>query len=248
MIDLTQLRLAICTDTYPPQINGVARTLARLVEAVRQRGGTAQVFTVADPEAVDADDIIRFSSRPFWAYPQLQVAFPGARAMTSALRTFEPTVVHVATEFGVGLAGRAAARRMSLPLVSSYHTNFAAYAAHYQLGFLATPGWQYLRWFHNGAMRTFCPTEAIRSDLRQRGIRRSRVWSRGVDSDRFSPVHRSSELREKIGASDDSVVISYIGRLAPEKGIPLALEAMRLTALARPGRVRFLIGGDGPIE
>ncbi len=244
----TPLRLALFTDTYAPQVNGVARTLQRLAAAVTARGGAARVFTTDDPEGGDADHVVRFPGRAFWAYPQLRLAWPPREAVRRAVADFAPTLVHAATEFGVGLAGRRAAHDLGLPLVTSYHTNFTSYAEHYHLGFLAQPGWQYLKWFHGGAARTFCPTHAIRRELEGRGFANVTVWSRGVDGARFAPAYRSAALRAQLGADHDTVVVGYIGRLALEKGLPVAVEAMRQVMAAHPGRVRFLVGGDGPYE
>ena len=242
------LRLALFTDTYAPQVNGVARTLQRLAAAVTARGGAVRVFTTDDPEGGDVDQVVRFAGRAFWAYPQLRLAWPPREAVRRAVTDFAPTLVHVATEFGVGLAGRRAALDLRLPLVTSYHTNFTSYAEHYHLGFLAQPGWQYLRWFHGGAVRTFCPTHAIRRELEARDFANVTVWSRGVDGARFAPAYRSAALRAQLGADHDTVVVGYIGRLALEKGLPVAVEAMRQVMAAHPGRVRFLVGGDGPYE
>ena len=109
-VDATTLRLALFSDTYPPQVNGVARTLERLVAAVAQRGGITRVFSVHDPEAESSTDIVRYPSTPFWAYQQLRLAWPRQALVQAEMRAFAPTLVHAATEFGVGLAGRAAAR------------------------------------------------------------------------------------------------------------------------------------------
>ena len=244
----TPLRLALFTDTYAPQVNGVARTLQRLAEVVTARGGAVRVFTTDDPEGGDAEHVVRFPGRAFWAYPQLRLAWPPREAVRRAVSDFAPTLVHVATEFGVGLAGRRVAHDLGLPLVTSYHTNFTSYAEHYHLGFLAQPGWQYLKWFHGGAARTFCPTHAIRRELEGRGFANVALWSRGVDGARFAPAYRSAALRAQLGADNDTVVVGYIGRLALEKGLPVAVEAMRQVMAAHPGRVRFLVGGDGPYE
>ena len=253
MIDATPLRLALFSDTYAPQVNGVARTLERLVAAVEARGGAVRVITVADPEAEPApvegpSPVRRMHSRPFWAYPQLRLAWPAQSAVAAALEDFRPTLVHSATEFGVGMAGRRWALQRGVPFVSSYHTNFTAYASHYSLGFLAHPGWSFLRWFHNGARRTYCPTRAIQGDLLARGFRRPHVWPRGVDTVRFSPAHRSAALRTSLGATDDVLVVTYVGRLASEKGVQVALDALRQASAARPGAIRFHVVGDGPYE
>ena len=246
--DLSTLRLALFTDTYVPQVNGVARTLARLTAAVRARGGVVRIFTTADPDAVGNADVTRVPSRAFWAYPQLQLAWPSSRIVERELREFRPTLIHAATEFGVGLAGRRAARRLGIPFVSSYHTNFTAYAGHYGLGWLSAPGWHYLRWFHNAGLRTYCPTATIAADIAAHGFERCTVWSRGVDGERFSPHFRSEAFRARVGAHDDTLIVTYVGRIALEKSVSVAIDAMRLALDKRPDTLRFVFVGDGPYE
>jgi len=246
--DASSIRLALFSDTFAPQVNGVARTLDRLVSAVETRGGAVQVITVADPGASELLHVQRVSSRPFWAYPELRLAWPSRRDIAPVMDAFQPTLVHAATEFGVGMAGRRWALHSGIPLVTSYHTNFTAYASHYNLGFLAQPGWSFLRWFHNGARRTYCPTRAILQDLSARGFRQPQVWPRGVDTARFAPQFRSTALRASLGASDDTLVVTYVGRLASEKGVQVALDALRQASAARPGAIRFHVVGDGPYE
>ncbi len=246
-IDASALRLALFTDTYPPQVNGVARTLERLVDAVEARGGTARVFTVEDPEATSTPHTQRYPSVRFWAYDQLRAAWPRSRRVREDVEAFAPTLVHAATEFGVGLAGRRAARALDVPFVSSYHTSFTSYARFYKLGVLARPGWSFLRWFHNSGRRTYCPTQAIVDEVNAEGFTNTAVWSRGVDTERFSPRFRSMALRESIQADDETLVIAYVGRLAAEKGLGVGLEAVRRVQAARPGRVRFVAVGDGPL-
>jgi glycosyltransferase involved in cell wall biosynthesis len=226
----------------------VARTLERLVRAIEAHGGAVHVFTAADPAATPEPGVTRFASRAFWAYPQLRLAWPGADETRNALAAFKPTLVHLATEFGMGLAGRKAAQALGVPIVSSYHTNFTAYAKHYRLGALAGPGWKYLRWFHSAAKGTFCPTQAVVDDLAAHGFTRCAVWSRGVDSQRFSPRHRKAIWRARAGAWDDTLLVTYVGRLAAEKGLDVALEAVRLAAEQRPSQIRMLVVGDGPGE
>ena len=128
----TELRLALFTDTYPPQLNGVSRTLERLVTAVRARGGDARVYTTTDPEATSRSaDIWRRPSIPFWAYPQLRLAPPVGGRIYPDLLAWRPTLIHAATPFGMGLTGRACALRLGVPLVTSYHTSFSEYARFY---------------------------------------------------------------------------------------------------------------------
>lgn len=247
-VDASTLRLALFTDTFTPQVNGVVRTLERLVAAVHERGGVARVFTVADPASTPLDQVRRYPSVSFWAYKELRLAWPSQARVREELAEFAPTLVHAATEFGVGLAGRSAARALDVPFVSSYHTNFASYAQYYRLGALARPGWAFMRWFHNSGLRTYCPTQAIIDDVSRKGFERTAVWSRGVDSARYAPRYRSDALRERIGATADTLVIAYVGRLAAEKGLRVGLEAVRRVHDARPGRVKFVAVGEGPFE
>lgn len=248
-MDARDLRLAIFTDTYAPQVNGVARTLERLVQTVEARGGSVRVETVEDPEAAAEDpQVVRWPSRPFWAYPQLRMAAPRRAAVLAGLEAWRPTLIHAATPFGVGLAGRSAARALGVPLVTSYHTSFSEYLRHYGLTALDAVAWPYLRWFHNSGRRTFAPSRLVAQQLEAHGFDGVRIWSRGVDPLRFHPRFRTAEMRAAMGARADELVVAYVGRLAPEKGVHTALEAMHAVIAEHGARVRFAIAGDGPDE
>lgn len=240
------LRLAIFTDTFTPQVNGVARTIERLAQAVEKRGGDVHVETVSDPDAAPDAVVHRHRSRPFWAYPSLRMALPSGRAAAQRLARFAPTLVHAATPFGIGLAGRSAARRLGVPLVTSYHTTFPQYLAHYGLDALDRVVWPYLRWFHNSGLRTFVPSATAERELRWQGFAGLRIWGRGVDAERFSPEHRSLAVRRAIGAVEGDFVIAYVGRLAPEKRLETLLDAVRLLRARFGERIRLAIAGDGP--
>jgi phosphatidylinositol alpha 1,6-mannosyltransferase len=250
LVRLDGVRLALFTDTYPPQLNGVARTLEHLVREATTRGAAVRVITADDPHVTgDEPSIVRWPSRPFWAYPQLQLAAPRVSRARELLRDWRPTMVHAATEFGVGLAGRMAARSLSVPLVTSYHTSFTAYAQFYRLGALSGLGWRYFRWFHGGAARTFTPTDAIRDEVQAHGFRNVDVWGRGVDGERFDPSFRSAAWRQALGIPDDALVVLYVGRIAREKGLPHLLDAMQQLAARRTTRpIVFVVVGDGPYD
>lgn len=247
--DLGGLRLAIASDTWAPQLNGVTRTLGRLVAEARRRGAEVRVFAPNDPSSRTPEPgLTDFASRPFWAYPQLRMAWPGQGALASDWERWRPTLVHAATPFGVGLAARAAAKRLGIPFVTSYHTSLSQYAAFYRLGLLTRPGWAFLRWFHNSGLRTWCPSTAIATELSGRGFHGTGVWSRGVDSTAFAPTWRSRSFRRAHGVADGDLLVAYVGRIAREKGIDTLLEGVRAAAGRCAVRVRPMIVGDGPYE
>ncbi|HEY2850514.1 MAG TPA: glycosyltransferase, partial [Gemmatimonadaceae bacterium] len=229
-------------------MNGVAPTLARLVKAVESRGGAVRVVTVSDPDAAPDPQVDRWPSIPFWAYPQLQMAAPRRALALDVIEKWKPNLIHSTTEFGVGLGGLIGARESRVPFVSSYHTHFTAYLRHYKLTVLDAIGWPFLRWFHNAGRITWAPSEIVRCELEENGFARTRVWSRGVDPAQFHPRFRSNELRRRLGVADDGLLIAYVGRIAPEKGIDLALEAMRGIMQRHGAKVSFALAGHGPDE
>jgi glycosyltransferase involved in cell wall biosynthesis len=244
------LRLAVFTDTFAPQVNGVARTLGQLVNAVKARGGDATVITVraGNDDAAEGRTVVRWPAIPFWGYPELRIAGPRVAEARRVLRRLRPDLVHIATPFGVGLAARAAALSEGIPVVSSFHTDFASYLGFYGLQALSGVAWPYLRWFHNGGERTFVPTRHGADDLRLRGFERVCVWGRGVDRDRFSPRFRSRAVRARLGVADGDILIASVGRLAPEKGIETILAAAHILHGRGASHIRFAFAGDGPAE
>jgi glycosyltransferase involved in cell wall biosynthesis len=245
---LAGLRLALFCDSYIPQLNGVSLALQRLVAEVRDRGGAVRVFTTTDPHATRDTEVRRWPSVPLWLYPEHRLALPGRASARRELREFAPTLVHAASPFGVGLAARAAARDLGVPFVASYHTSWSAYTRFYGLGALRQFSWRYLRWFHNSAARTYAPSHAVRRELEAHGIVRTAIWSRGVDTDRFTPRHRSLALRERLGVDGDAVLAIYVGRLGAEKGLAVAARGMHHVARSAGRRVVFAVAGDGPYE
>lgn len=229
-------------------MNGVARTLERLVHAVESRGGEVRVATVSDPAASDDAQVDRWPSIPFWAYPQLQMAAPSRQRALDLIEGWRPTLVHVTTEFGVGIAGLFAAHEARVPLVTSYHTHFKAYLEFYGLSMLDHVAWPYLRWFHNAGLRTFTPSGIVARELETQGFENVRVWSRGVDGARFSPARRTAAMRERLGARGDTPLVVYVGRLAREKGMDVLLAAMHRVRAQAGTSVALAMVGDGPAE
>jgi glycosyltransferase involved in cell wall biosynthesis len=240
------LRVALVTETFPPEIGGVALCAGRFASSLRARGCAVHIVRPrqqGDPPAVPDTLLTRGLPIPFDS--RLQAGLPAAGALEAAWRGFEPDVVHVLSEGLLGWSALRAARRLGLPVLTSFHTNFHAYGRHYGLGALRGLAMAYLRRFHRHGARTLVPTAQVQAQLRRAGFAGLAVLGRGVDTALFSPARRSAALRDRWGAGKDDPVALVVGRLAPEKNVFLALRAYRAMKEAHPG-AKLVVVGDGP--
>jgi glycosyltransferase involved in cell wall biosynthesis len=244
------LRLTIVSETCFPQINGVSRTLDKLVGHCLDRGDEVQLIVprYPEPSGLQRPGVFREELRgirlPFYREIVLPLASP--RGIRRRLQRFGSQLLHIATEGPLGWAALRASAALRLPTVSSYHTNFPQYFAQYRAGLLTPSVWRYLRWFHNATLATFCPTPSIKCLLEERGFRNVDLWGRGVDSRLFHPGRRSEELRRSLGFAADEIVVVYLGRLAAEKNLDALLAAWRQLPAEAP--CRLLVIGDGPLR
>ena len=246
------LRIAVVTETWPPEVNGVATSLARVVEGLARLGHTMQLVRprqhAEDTGGTDTcRDEVLTPGMPLPGHANLRIGLPARRRLLREWSLWQPDVVHIATEGPLGWSALSAARFLGLPTSSDYRTNFHTYANHYGVGWLRAPAAAYLRRFHNLANATTVPTEALRRELEAAGFQRLSVIGRGVDRTRFDPARRNAELRAAWGAAPDDLVVATVGRLAPEKNlatVELAFEAIRSV---RPD-ARLLLVGDGPLR
>lgn len=244
------LRIAVVTETYPPEVNGVAMTLGRFVAGLHEREHEVQLIRPRQASGERAGSSERFREVlqrgvPIPRYPALKMGLPAKQALARMWSIKRPDVVHIVTEGPLGWSALQAALKLRLPVCSDFHTNFHAYSRHYGIGWLKTPIAAYLRKFHNRTRCTMVPTAAMRDELEEMGFRNLRVVARGVDTRLFDPARRSQALRDSWGAGASDPVALYVGRLAPEKNLPAlvaAFEAMR----ARSPRARLVLVGDGP--
>lgn len=247
------MRLLVCTDSYPPQLNGVSVVTALTASGLRARGWQCAVVAPAYPAhagtALAADPAIPLTSLPsvpLPGYRDVRVALPAWRRMRRAVRDFAPDLVHCATEFVVGRLGMAAARAEGIPVVASYHTDFVRYTAHYGIPWMRRPVMAWLGRFHRGAALTLTPSEAAHRDVAALGAARVAVWGRGIDTAAFHPRHRSAAARDTL-AHGAAFLFLHVGRLAPEKDVEVLLDAFDVVRQQFPaGAVRLLIAGDGP--
>jgi glycosyltransferase involved in cell wall biosynthesis len=241
------MRLLLITDTYPPDINGVARTLSTLAAGLANRGHEVEIITTLPAKPGEEEILKRHVTRalPLIGYPGLRMGIATTWKMMSMFESFKPDVLYVATETPLGIASIRAAAKMGIPVVSGFHTNFQSYLENYSL-----PGLEYfaqsiLRSVHNQTARTLTPSADTAAMLQRWGIANVGVLGRGVDTDLFSPARRSAALRASWGADDHTPVAIYVGRVAAEKNLPLLMKAFSAFREKYPQAPCVLVG-DGP--
>ncbi len=246
-----RLRISIVTETYPPEVNGVAMTIGRLVEGLWARGHAVQLIRPRQhrgdrPRHEERLDILPVPGFPIPFYQELRMGLPSGQLLVEQWRQAPPDVVHIVTEGPLGGSALHAARRLGLRVFSGFHTNFHSYSRHYGIGILARPIITYLRRFHNRTDCTLAPTAELAEELRALGFTNLRVLARGVDTRLFHPERRDLALRRSWGAEPTDLVALYVGRLAAEKNLQVVLAAYQALQAIRP-TARLVLVGDGPL-
>ena len=243
-------RIAYITETFPPDINGVALTVAKTVETLRARGHEIQLIrprNANDPAGRGSDPMQEFLVRgaPIPLYKQLKLGLPAKRALVQLWSRRRPDLVHIATEGPLGWSALQAARKLKLPVCTDFRTNFHAYSQYYGLGWLKGAIFSYMKKFHNIAHCTMVPTLETYEQLQSMGFDRLQVVARGVDTELFSPNRRSDFLRNQWGASPSTLVLLSVGRLAAEKNLDLVVQSYRqIRSYVKDCKLVFV--GDGP--
>lgn len=246
----TPLRIAIVTETYPPEVNGVAMTVGRLVEGLLRRGHQVQLIRPRQHRLDQASrggplSEVLVQGIPIPRYRGLLLGLPARRRLVRQWQQEAPDIVHVVTEGPLGASAVDAARQLHLPVTSGFHTNFHSYSNHYGVGWLHRPIAAYLRRLHNRTTATLVPTEQLAQQLADDGYRNLAVVARGVDTELFSPARRSAPLRAVWGAEDGAPVVVSVGRLAPEKNLTQVLEGYAAIRRRHP-KAKLVFVGDGP--
>jgi glycosyltransferase involved in cell wall biosynthesis len=246
------LRIALVTETYAPEINGVAMTLSRMVQGLLARGHRIQIVRPRQSRADEASHspnheevLVRGAAIP--GYDGLHFGLPARSRLHRLWSRQRPDAVHVATEGPLGWSAVSAARRLGIPVTSDFHTNFDHYSGHYGVGWLRRPVAAYLQRFHNRTAATFVPTREMSCALTARGYRQVEVIAREIDTACFNPSRRSAALRGAWGLGESGLAVIWVGRLAPEKNIPLVLAAFEKIRLTNQD-ARLIIVGDGPMR
>lgn len=245
-----KLRVALITETFSPELNGVAVTVAELVRALTSCGHRVQLIRpqqhAADqPGATGLEELLcRGISIP--GYRQLRFGLPCVSALRNSWQRARPDVVYIATEGPLGWSALGLARHLGLPVISGFHTNFDHYSSYYRLGWLRGLVAAYLRNFHNRSTVTLVPTAEVVQRLQTVGFQRLRLMPRGVDTQLFHPEQRCVNLRRTWGAEDQTLVLLYAGRLAAEKNLPLVQQSYEVIRRHYPD-CRLVMVGDGPL-
>lgn len=245
------LRIALVTETYPPEVNGVAMTLQRLTTGLLQNGH--QVVLVRPrqhiydrPGCCNQPHTILVKGMTLPGYTEIRLGLTSKRNMLRQWQEHCPQVIYIATEGPLGRAALQAARQLDIPVVTGFHTNFHQYTRHYRMGWLEPVVWSYLKKFHNQTFATLVPNQKLADSLTQMGIDNARILSRGVDCELFNPTRRDRKLRRDWGVDDNGVVMLHVGRMANEKNLMLAVDSYK--RMRRSGiKVKFVMVGDGPL-
>ena len=245
----TALHIALITETFPPEINGVANTLSHLSDGLRARNHLVEVVRPRQTEDANqrsTPTLMLCRGWPLPGYPGLQGGMPSTHKLTRRWQQQRPDVVYIATEGPLGLCALRVARRLGIAVVSGFHTNFQQYFNQYGLTFFSRALTRYLRWFHNRSSLTLVPSASQRLELTRRHFERLELLARGVDSQLFSPSRRQMSLRQSWGLRENDIALLHVGRLAPEKNLGAlkrCLDALQARYPAR--RFKLIVVGDG---
>ncbi len=245
-------KVAVVTETYPPDINGVAHTLSKIVQGLQANGHLIwlirprqQAAQVANSDERLEEVLVKGMPIPF--YKQLRMGLPAKRHLTRLWTLQRPDLVHIATEGPLGWSALQAATKLKLPVSTDFRTNFHAYSQHYGMAWLSGAILAYMRKFHNRAQATMVPTQQLQIQLADKGFQRLYVVPRGVDTHNFSPMLRDPALRADWGVAPQGRVLLYVGRLAAEKNLQLVVKTYASVKVAHPD-VRLVLVGDGPMR
>ena len=253
-LGLTQspLHISVVTETFPPDINGVAHTLSKTVYGLQAKGHHIWLVRprVERNELAQNKDgfhelLVKGMPIPF--YKQLRMGLPAKKELNRLWTFKRPDVVHIATEGPLGWSALQVAKKLKIPISTDFRTNFHAYSSHYGIGWLSGAILSYMRKFHNTADATMVPTRQLANALASTGFERLHVVPRGIDTQLFSPTKRSPALRQSWNADADTVVMLYVGRLAVEKNLEVVLQTYAM-ARQQNKNTKLVLVGDGPLR
>jgi len=242
------LRVAIFTGCYNHIVDGVSRSLNRLVESLEKNDVPVIIFGPAGkkPAFKHHGEFVPVPSIPLPGRTEYRLTTGIDMNAMSRLQAFDPTLMHIASPDWAGLQALKFAKNRNLPLVSSFHTNFASYLKYYRLKPAEKLAWKYIRWFYNQFDQVYVPTTSMREELREQGLSCDmRLWARGVDTKLFSPDKRNMAWRRKNGFKDSDKILTFVSRLVWEKNLASVIDTAR-TIRGENSNIKTMVVGDGP--
>lgn len=240
------MKIAIFTDTYYPQINGVTNTISKLENYFKRNHIEYKIFAPDYNVKEKLTNVETFYSIKLLLYPECRLSMVRSSRVNELLLDYKPDLIHVVTEFNMGWAGMTYALRNNIPSISTYTTNFSQYLKYYKLDMFTKAAWDYMKWFHNQSDLTVCPSNDTKKLLIEKGISNVGIWGRGIDSIKFSPEKRSDSLRKELGV-EDKVMLLYVGRVSLEKDLDILFEAYGQIRNEYGDKVSLVVTGDGPM-
>lgn len=238
------MKIAIFTDTFYPQINGVTNTLGKITNYFEGEHIEYKIFAPRYDEHTDLT-AERFYSLKFFLYPDCRIALPNIFRISQTLSDFKPDIIHLMTEFNMGLTGLHYGKKNNIPTISSYCTNLSQYTDYYKLDFLKQSIWDYMKWFHNQNSITLCPSHEAQKLLEQHDIRNTEIFSRGIDMQKFHPGYRNDSLRRVLGI-EDKIAFLYVGRVSIEKDLDILCDSYKAVKENYKDKITLILTGDGP--
>ncbi|MES2922438.1 MAG: glycosyltransferase family 1 protein [Verrucomicrobiota bacterium] len=236
------LHIEVVTDTYVPDVNGVAFSLGRLCTGLRELGHRVEIVRSGKSNGEDETTVLSWPLPGYW---EIKVGAPWPGELRRRWQRNRPDVIYVAIETPLGFSAVAAARRLGIPVIGGFHTNFREYLQKYGANWVGKQVWRYQKWFHDRLARTLVPSPDARDKLIQAGFTKVCVLGRGVDTRLFNPARRSTALRENFGARGEAPIALVVGRVSSEKNIELAIRAFERMRRSCPELVCIVVG-DGP--
>lgn len=240
------MKVAVFTDTYLPQVNGVTNTIYNMEKYFIKNNVQYKILAPEYAAQAASENVETFYSVKFLMYPECRLSLVTNGRVKQILSDFEPDMVHAVTEFNMGWAGVSYAAKNRIPCISTYTTNFGSYLNYFKLDILSGITWEYFKWFHNQNALTLCPSQDAKQLLLEKGIKRVDIWGRGIDSNLYSPSKRSDELRRKFAAKD-KIMLLYVGRISAEKDMDILFEAYRQIKRDYGSKTILVIAGGGPM-
>ena len=246
----TRIKISVVTETYPPDVNGVAHTLSKIVDGLVDRGHAITLIRPRHSKDETPHQNQGFQEKlvkglPIPFYKHLKMGLPSKRELIRLWSFDRPDIVHIATEGPLGWSALQAAKKLRLPVSTDFRTNFHAYSTHYKIGWLSSAILAYLKKFHNSASLTLVPTRQLQNELSGYGFINLKIIPRGIDTHQFNPRKRNLELRKAWGANEATKVLIYVGRLAAEKNLSTIFDAYHSAKRIEPNTKLVLVGEIG---